>query len=250
MVDYNKVAKHYDRRYALHDYPGIRSTISAVVQQADGKRVLEVGCGSGRWIAELSRAGFDVAGVDPSEEMLSRASKLVNGDLRRGIAEELPWPEASFDVVLYINSLHHFGAPLAALRETFRVLHPGGKLLSVGLDPHEHGGRWYVYEFFPETLILDRQRFPSRTHRTDWMHTAGFTEVAVGVAERLEFSGNLEQALADGILKRSFTSQLTDISDVQYAAGIQRIETAAAQDAELRLVTSLTLFATEAKKPG
>jgi SAM-dependent methyltransferase len=248
-VDYDTVAKQYNRRYELHDYPGIRSAIRAVVERIDGNRVLEVGCGTGRWIAELSRTGLDVAGIDPSEQMLSQAREIVTGDLRRGVAEDLPWLEASFDAVLYINSLHHIVAPLVALRETFRVLRPGGRVLSIGLDPHEPGDQCYVYEFFPEALILDRQRFPSCARRMDWMRTAGFTEVALGVAEHLQSSRSFEQALADGVLERSFTSQLTAISDAQYAAGMGRLRSAVALDPEIRLTVSLTLYATEARKP-
>jgi len=249
-VDYNKAAPDYDRRYELHDYPGIRSTILESVDRTGGNlRVLDVGCGTGQWLAELASAGCDVAGVDPSEEMLRRAFAKVRGDLRRGSAEALPWGDAWFDVVLYINSFHHVAAPETALRETFRVLRPGGVLLSIGLDPHAGTGRWYVYEFFPSTLAVDLGRFPSRARRIDWIEAAGFTDVAVRVAERLRFSTSFEEACRNGILEQSFTSQLTGLSPADYAAGVQRIRHAAEKDGGFRLEVDLALYTTEARKP-
>src|SRR6266404_4721445 len=115
------------------NYPGIRSTILEAVDRTGGNlRVLDVGCGTGKWLAELASAGCNVAGIDPSEEMLRRAFANVRGDLRRGSAEALPWGNAWFDVVLYINSFHHVAAPETALRETFRVLRPGGYSFPLG----------------------------------------------------------------------------------------------------------------------
>lgn len=68
--------------------------------------MLEVGCRTGKWLAELVAAGADVAGLDASAEMLARARKVVEGDLQLGVAECLPWTESTFDAVLYVNALH------------------------------------------------------------------------------------------------------------------------------------------------
>jgi ubiquinone/menaquinone biosynthesis C-methylase UbiE len=174
-VNYDEVAHRYDRRYELHEYAGIRAVLLAAVAGLETARILEVGCGTGKWLALLHSAGCSVAGLDPSAEMLRRASLLVPGDLRLGSAEALPWGEASFDVVFYVNAFHHFEKPAAALCESHRVLRSGGKIVSIGLDPHEGGGRWYVYTFFPSTLALDLARFPSRAQRTLWLREAGFT---------------------------------------------------------------------------
>ena len=122
-------------------------------------------------------------------------------------------------------------------------------LLSIGLDPHAGTGRWYVYEFFPATLAVDLGRFPSRARRIDWIEAAGFTDVAVRVAERLRFSTSFEEACRNGILEQSFTSQLTGLSPPDYAAGVQRIRHAAEKDGGFRLEVDLALYTTEARKP-
>ena len=250
-MNYDDVATDYDRRYALHSYPGVREALFSVIGHAggDGVRVLELGCGTGRWLAELERSGCEVAGVDPSAEMLRQAAKRVTGELRLGRAEELPWPAELFDVVVCINALHHFGSPQSALGEAHRVLRRGGGFVSIGLDPHAAAGIWYVYEFFPTTLAHDLQRFPSRAQRIEWLEAAGFHQLAVRVAERLVSTRTLDEALAQGTLEQSFTSQLTELSESQYLEGMKRIRRAAERDPSSRLRVDLELHSTEAWKP-
>jgi len=101
-------------------------------------QALEVGYGPGVGIAALLArlpAG-QVAGIDPSAEMLDQArarnrAAVDQGraDLRQGFAADLPWNDATFDAALSLNSLL-FWQPLGpSLREVFRVLRPGGRFL-------------------------------------------------------------------------------------------------------------------------
>jgi ubiquinone/menaquinone biosynthesis C-methylase UbiE len=191
-VDYDRVAPAYDRRYALYDYPGIRATIRAALS-GKGPRILEMGCGTGKWLAELASAGCEVAGIDPSEEMLRRAEQAVAGDLRRGVAEALPWTDETFDIVFCMNAFHHFTMPAAALAEARRVLRPDGMFASIGMDPHTGCDRWWVYEFFPETVALDLRRFPSAAQRLAWIEAAGLVAPTIRVAEHLRSSLSFHQ---------------------------------------------------------
>ena len=70
-----------NRRYELHDYPGIRSTLLDLVTPAENSHVLEVGCGTCRWLTLLASLGCEVAGIDPSPEMLACAPSGLTGDV-------------------------------------------------------------------------------------------------------------------------------------------------------------------------
>ncbi|MET0237423.1 MAG: methyltransferase domain-containing protein [Kibdelosporangium sp.] len=85
-----------------------------------GTRVLDVGCGSGEFLAYVTRLGALAAGVDPAEGMLAIA-RATGADVRRGDAGSLPWPDGTFDVVTAVNVLQLAEDPVAALAESGRV---------------------------------------------------------------------------------------------------------------------------------
>jgi 2-polyprenyl-3-methyl-5-hydroxy-6-metoxy-1,4-benzoquinol methylase len=100
--------------------------------------VLDVGCGEGRFAAELARAGFLVTGVDVAEEPLRRArAGRADLDLRL-LPVHGAWPlaDASFDIVWAGETIEHVADTAAWLSEVRRVLRPGGSLL---LSTPDHG---------------------------------------------------------------------------------------------------------------
>jgi SAM-dependent methyltransferase len=94
---------------------------------APGTRVLDVGCGSGEFLAAIAEVGAIPAGIDPARGMVERArARVLEADVRLGGVEELPWADASFDVVTAVNSLQFADDTLEALGEMMRVAGPGG----------------------------------------------------------------------------------------------------------------------------
>jgi SAM-dependent methyltransferase len=93
-----------------------------------GQNVLDVGCGSGILTGELAaRVGPEnVAAVDPSPLVEAAAARVPGADVRRGAAEALPWPDASFDAALAQLVLHFLDDPVDGLVEMLRVTRPGG----------------------------------------------------------------------------------------------------------------------------
>src|SRR5947207_10383198 len=110
-----------------------------------GLRLLDVGCGTGNQIARLTCRGFDVAGVDGSDQMLAQARALNPGmDLRQADVEAIPFPDGSFDIVLCIEVLRYLPDPLACMREMARVLKPGGICLETAAPLLNLNGYWVV----------------------------------------------------------------------------------------------------------
>ncbi len=97
----------------------------------NGKRVLDVGCGEGALVRYFAKRGAEAEGLDPLGQAIERAqaAEPVEGaSYRLGGGQELPYPNESFDVVCFFNSLHHVPthAMAGALEEARRVLRPGG----------------------------------------------------------------------------------------------------------------------------
>ena len=101
-----------------------------------GRRVLDVGCGAGQWLADFETWGADrelLAGIDLLPERIDGArARLPQADLRRGDASTLPWEPGRFDVVLQstvFSSILDPGMRAAVAAEMARVLAPSGVLL-------------------------------------------------------------------------------------------------------------------------
>lgn len=246
-VNYDQVAPSYDRRYAEHNYDGIAHVLDHFA--LPGQRVLEIGCGTGHWIAHLRSSGRVGVGLDRSAGMLARAAERCGRDalvLARG--EALPFRDGSFDRVVAINALHHFDDPARFCAEARRVLCDGGRVAVIGLDPTQGGDDWYVYEYFERTCALDLARYASTRQIATWLEGAGFHDCREAVAERIQKCVSARDALDRGLVTKESTSQLTLLDDAEFAAGLDRIRSAVARaeaaGEDLQLRVDLQLYVT------
>jgi ubiquinone/menaquinone biosynthesis C-methylase UbiE len=241
-VDYDRVAPAYDRRYERQRYDGVRECLHRFVDVAVSKAVAEVGCGTGHWLADLSRSGFrTLVGLDPSSAMLQKAQAAApTACLVRGTAAHLPLADACFDRVFCVNALHHFRDPRAFMAECRRVLRRGGGLLTIGLDPHAVD-QWWVYDFFPAALHADRDRYLSASMIRDSLRAAGFRDPATEVAQHISMEMPFAAARNEGLVDRRATSQFMVISDADYETGLRRL-----LSAQPTLRATLRLYATTA----
>lgn len=122
---------------ALFNDAGVLARMRAAAQLRPESRVLDVACGPGIVVEALAPFAAEVVGCDLTPAMLAKArARCATRDQANvrwvlGRAQFLPFGEAQFDVVVARSALHHFAAPLDALREMARVLRPGGRVVNV-----------------------------------------------------------------------------------------------------------------------
>lgn len=224
--DYTLIAPDYDRRYQESDLVGVSKLLRSIVARRQPERIVEVGCGTGHWLAQMP-ARAHVVGVDRSDPMLRAArSKRQTVELIRADAVALPLMPASVGLLFCVNALHHFPSPEAWIGLASRLVVPGGSLLLVGANPHKSGTEWYVYRYFEGVRAVDEARFPSISQIKDWLVRHQFRVEAIGTAApiRQTFVGGA--VFASPFLRRRGCSQLALLSDEAYRGGITRIREA------------------------
>src|SRR6478736_1115422 len=108
--------------------------------------VADLGCGEGYLAIEAGRWARRVTAVDRSADVLARGKQLAarrrvrNIVWKRGELEQLPLADATIDIALLSQALHHAAQPDRALSEAHRILRPGGRVLV--LDLRQHGESW------------------------------------------------------------------------------------------------------------
>lgn len=118
-----------------------RPAIETLVGNIDGKRVLDLGCGSGPYSLWFAERNAKVTGLDLSQTMISLASERarergVQADFRvADIRDTLSFGSAEFDLVFTATALHYVENLQATMREVARVLNPPGRLVASVLHP-------------------------------------------------------------------------------------------------------------------
>jgi ubiquinone/menaquinone biosynthesis C-methylase UbiE len=144
---YRNVAT-YDHRYtgapAEYRQKVMSSAYRELLGSLAGKRLLDVGCGSGRGLVELAPESRFAVGCDASTDMLGvtagKLSKLPRWSLANSYAQQLPFATDSFDAVITLNFLHLFSLETQRemVAEMIRVTKPGGTIV-LEFDNAFHG---------------------------------------------------------------------------------------------------------------
>lgn len=122
------------RKYLEAD-PGDRSDFLRLFQQledlckVEGRKWLDVGCGTGKFVRFLNEHGVKGFGLEPSRPLFNRYLEGC-GPFRNCSLEEIGEPEYSeYDIVSFLDVLEHIDTPLSTLQRAHRVLKPGGRLI-------------------------------------------------------------------------------------------------------------------------
>lgn len=136
-----------------------------------GARALDIGCGAGSFTQFLARHAEEVFGADPNEVRIAEARVAaakaeLSIDYEVGAAEDMPFVDASFDIVAFSNSLHHVPAEsfAEAMRETARVLVPGGVLWVA--EPLPAGGHYELCHLWNDETEVRRLAYEALLQAT------------------------------------------------------------------------------------
>ena len=140
-----------------------------LIGEVRGLRVLDLGCGTGRYALRLADGGATVIGVDPSKRMLELAKEKAGDtgriEFHQGTIEEMRFPDAHFDLVVSALALSHVRDLEPTMREVARLLKGRGRIVISDIHPFwPISGHDYV-EFYDETG--QEYRLPEYPHLTE-----------------------------------------------------------------------------------
>jgi len=139
--DCDLVADSYDiwyasRRSAMYDRLEKKLIANFLPTETEGKKLLEVGCGTGHWSRFFSKYGFEVTGLDISERMINVALQkdIPNVSFHIADAHLSPFSDGSFDLTAAITTLEFVRDAEAVLREMIRCTRKPGRILLGALN--------------------------------------------------------------------------------------------------------------------
>ncbi len=150
------------------------------LKDIEGKKVLDIGCGPGFFTIILSEKGYDVTAFDYSPDMLKEAEKNVQNSgysakFVRGDAQNLPFEDEEFDIIVSRNLTWNLESPKKAYEEWLRVLKPKGIIINCD-------GNHYSYMYRDEYEL----------EREQW---------GLGIGHNPEYIGNVDTSVIDDIAK-------------------------------------------------
>jgi SAM-dependent methyltransferase len=197
-----------------------REVAEMLIREADlaGRRVLDIGCGTGRFLAQLAPLA-KAWGVDASPEMLDVARTRAGvAGLKLGTAEQLPFKDGWFERAAMWLVAHLVDRP-AAFAEARRVLAADGRFAVATFDPSYFDAFW-LNELFPSMEAADRERFPTGAELDETFREAGFEPRLLRLSQR----GSLARDVALERIRGKHISTFDLITDDEYEAGLARAE--------------------------
>lgn len=140
---FGKQSAKYGKGHILENTEDVAQALNDLSLKP-GQKALDVATGGGHTAVYLAKIGLEVTASDLTPAMLERTGELAREkgfslELKQHSAEQLPYPDGSFDLVTCRVAAHHFSNPQQFVRESARVLKPGGYFLVIdGSVPDDH----------------------------------------------------------------------------------------------------------------
>jgi SAM-dependent methyltransferase len=126
----------FDQPWGAYAFEIERDTLLNALRPLKGRRLLDVGCGTGRFTAVFEAAGAHVVGIDRNPGMLALAAERTRSvSLLASDAHQLPLEDHGFDVAVATTLLEFTSDPAGVLAELTRVVRPGGRIAVAALNP-------------------------------------------------------------------------------------------------------------------
>jgi ubiquinone/menaquinone biosynthesis C-methylase UbiE len=236
-ADFARIATVYDAGRSLPDeaMETWRAAIARYVRSQTTERVLDLGCGTGRFGSAIARwFSTEVVGIEPSLEMLRASISWDDEGVAyvQGQAEALPLAAQSCDWAWLSTVIHHFDDLQTVARELRRVLRPGGAVLVRNWFPG--GGDVVHFRYFPGARRI-AETFPTISAVADSFAIAGFSIEAVENVTQSSAAG-LKEVYERACLRADTTLQ--GLSDEEFDDGLRRLKADADAEAEPQEVVS------------
>jgi ubiquinone/menaquinone biosynthesis C-methylase UbiE len=219
-IDYNNISKNYS--IYRNASPAVVDHILQKIKGKSIKRILEVGCGTADYLYALTKQlNCDSYGFDDSESMIDEASKKNPGlNLNVNDLHNLfDYNDNYFDLVYSVDVIHYVKDLSHYFEEIKRVLNGNGTVLTV-TDSEEDLKNRTITKYFPESLEIEKKRYPSINEIVENMKSNDFEGIAITHSER-EYP--MTEEVFQKFKNKAFSS-VRLLSEKSFEKGIQRIE--------------------------
>jgi SAM-dependent methyltransferase len=214
-----------------------RAAIERLVGRGGGRRLLDAGCGSGRWSIRLAEAGWVVTGADISHSLLALAPSAPNVTYVQAAIQNLDLPTASFDAVLSVTVLQHVTEQRdfdAAVDNLMRMLRPAGTVA--------------LLEYAPLRVFGSMPGYMHARSRGQWVHAFTSRGCRLRAETGVRFLGHGPYMLAVKLARRLRPASNRDVPPPALnalRASCQAIDLALARIPGITLTGDVRLFSFE-----
>jgi len=229
MALYDIIGKGYNNTRRADSY--ITGRLYELLYPQAGGRYLDIGCGTGNYLAALSKKGLSLYGVDPSETMLDAARHKGTGAiLLHTSAENIDLDDAFFDGCVAVLTFHHWVNRVGGLKEIKRLLKPGARMVLFSFTP-EQVQQYWLQHYFPLMIEKCLYTTPALKDMVQLFYDAGFATVETepyfvhpSLQDLFMYAGkHAPELYLDATFRDGISAFRTLISDGELEEGLARL---------------------------
>ncbi|WP_175614501.1 class I SAM-dependent methyltransferase [Piscibacillus halophilus] len=249
-TDFSKIANQYDDNPFRKQELEVDQDLLNLLKKRNEAKVLDLSCGTGLYLEKqmsfFKNQPIEWFGLDKSKDMLDYAKeKVLDAHLHVGVVEDIPFASETFDYIVNNYAFHHYQDKPQALNEITRVLKKGGRFKIHNIAIHDMP-LWWVYQYFPQALEEDLNRFWPKEKLFKELTERGF-EVEIKVEYRMQ-----KIKLKDYLFyaDNRDISVLILISDDDYKLGLNNMKTDLKHDSNHEITVDFAVMNVLARKKG